>query len=494
MAVFNKKYLVLNEKILIDFINNIPRFISVTDIDTGKFFAVNDYAEKVLGYSRAQLLGRTALELELWVDLADRQRTIEHVKKYGVLENREARFRKADGSIIYGIYSVTQRDSYLIFDLHDITAYHLRIDNFHTGILSVNSDNRIIFANQAARDFFGRDELIDLDIRKLMNNFMDKINLFSGRDTNSANPHYFEAVLLDRYGSKRLCSISVSWHKDKDGQGQITLHFIDKTLQLKTEFELVNTLSDLKIALDDAQKADQAKNDFLANMSHELRNPINAIELAINLAKDALTVDPDKALSYLQMAETKAANLREISTNVLDYFKIEQNIIEIKSEKFSLADLLNEFRSYELTAQANGLDFEIISDPVIPTELLGDVQKLRQVLINLLNNAFKFTAAGQVRLIITAEERISDKIILKFQVIDTGPGIDSVDLKKLFNSFTQLDSSYTKKYQGSGLGLSIVKKLLKALGAEIEVEVIFILCLSLVYHMRIGSKKLLSRF
>ncbi|OQY09961.1 MAG: hypothetical protein B6I28_01945, partial [Fusobacteriia bacterium 4572_132] len=225
----------------------------------------------------------------------------------------------------------------------------------------------------------------------------------------------------------------------------------------------------LRFAKEKEKKANQAKSLFLANMSHEIRTPMNGvIGMAEILGMTKLNEEQKK---YLKNIEISADNLLQIINDILDISKIESGKVVIEKNEINIEKFIEELlEPFIITTKSKGLELVEYINKDIPSCLVGDEGKIRQILINLLGNAIKFTQEGYVYLEIRREIAKDDKIILKFIIEDTGIGIGEKQKNKIFSIFEQGDSSYTKEYQGTGLGLSISKRLVELMGGEIGVE------------------------
>ena len=226
---------------------------------------------------------------------------------------------------------------------------------------------------------------------------------------------------------------------------------------------------ELNQAKDMAINANKAKSEFLATMSHEVRTPINGILGMLNLA--FLTDLTKDQKNYLGMAKSSAEYLMQIVDEVLDFSRIEAGKLELENTIFEISKLIRTTID-ELTFKADEkkIDLKYKFYPGIPAEISGDPGRLKQIIVNLVWNAIKFTDTGEVVLYVEKKSEKNGKIELKFSVRDTGIGIPDEKKDKLFKSFSQGDSSSTRKYGGAGLGLAISKKLTEMMGGNIWFE------------------------
>ncbi len=271
-------------------------------------------------------------------------------------------------------------------------------------------------------------------------------------------------VVLDHIDSQELMDIT-SGIKSDFLKGRYFSEAVSKT-----EFIAILRATELaKMEERRAKAANDAKSNFLANMSHEIRTPINAVlgmnEVILRECKD------EKILEYAQNIEGAGRTLLSLINDILDFSKIEAGSMEIHEAEYDFSTVLNDiFNMVHIKAEQKVIDLVFDVDENIPNSMMGDEMRLRQIMVNVLNNAIKYTSEGSVTLKVKGERSFNDRIILHIDVIDTGIGIKPEDRQSLFDKFKRLDIDKNKTVEGSGLGLAITSSLLELMGGTIDVE------------------------
>jgi len=340
------------------------------------------------------------------------------------------------------------------------------IDNFRLGLLEVEQNGTIIRANEAFCQMsgFSGEELQGKDGGEIL---LDEIERERMKVRNASRiegeEDVYELRILNKAKETRYWLVSAAPLLGDDGEihGSIGIHW-DITQMKEMEFEL-------KEAKRRAEESSKAKAMFLANMSHEIRTPLNGIVgMAEQLAQSQLDADQRYFTDIMRSA---SSTLLSIINDVLDISKIESGKFSIETIPFSLNKTIRQTLSiFEEKAKISGvsLDIDLMDDR--GTMHLGDPHRLSQVLFNIVGNAIKFTHAGYVRVTSQLARGENDICFVSFTIQDTGVGMDMVYLAKVFEAFSQEDSSITRKFGGSGLGLSIARSIVQIMGGTIQIE------------------------
>jgi PAS domain S-box-containing protein len=282
-------------------------------------------------------------------------------------------------------------------------------------------------------------------------------------------PVTFELVILAKEGNRIILDVSTRAITQEDRQVGVLGFARDITARKNAEEALKQSEFEAQRAREAAEAASKAKSEFLANMSHEIRTPMNCILGMTELALDGPLSAEQR--EYLELAKASTGSLLTIINDILDFSKVEAGKLELDLARFSLADLLGTtLKHFALRARQKGLQIGHHIAPGTPDTFLGDAGRVRQVLTNLIGNAIKFTEKGSVMVRVRPELQSESEAVLRFEVIDTGIGIPPEKQQMIFDAFAQADGSATRRYGGTGLGLTISRQIVELMDGSIGVD------------------------
>jgi len=322
---------------------------------------------------------------------------------------------------------------------------------------------RFIDANRFAAELLGytQAELLERTVSDIDPHFPPEAFMEVGERIRQQGYLKFETEQIRRNGCFVPVEMTVYYHESVGEPPRLISFMLDITERKRIELEL-------RQAKAAAEAASTAKSAFLANMSHEIRTPLNAI-LGLNHLMQASTVTPEQS-ERLKKMEVASRHLLSIINDILDLSKIEAGRLELETGNFHLSAVIDNVASMiRETVNHKGLDLEVDPDGV-PLWLRGDVTRLRQALLNLASNAVKFTERGRIAIRALLLDAQGDTLQVRFEVEDSGIGLSPEQQARLFQNFQQADSSTSRKYGGTGLGLSLSKRLIEMMGGEVGVR------------------------
>jgi PAS domain S-box-containing protein len=452
-----------------------PTAVVTVDRD-GVVTSWNLAAEELFGYSRDEAIGRNLDDLVVGQDLRRQAVSYDEALRAGRFHTVTRRARR-DGTladvelIVVPVIEGGDATGYLVI-YHDISElqrqkqyYQSLLEVSPTAIVTIDPDHKVTSWNPAAEKLFGyrREEAIGQDIDSLV--------------ANSQVVHH-EAVQLNRQARNAGQVRLTTRRTRKDGSlvdvdvRAVPIRVGDEMVGL---YAIYHDISELQRAREQAETATQAKSAFLATMSHEIRTPMNAVIGMTGLLVDT-ELTPEQR-SYAEVIRSSGEALMAVIDDILDFSKIEAGRLDLERRPFDLRSCVESALDL-VAASASGKDLELayLFDQGLPSAVMGDATRLRQILINLLNNAIKFTHTGEVVLSVdgkaleSGEEEVGRWHRLHFAVRDSGIGIPKDRQSRLFASFSQVDASTTRRYGGTGLGLAISKRLCELMGGTIWVE------------------------
>jgi PAS domain S-box-containing protein len=467
-----------SEALLSHLVATSPDVITLTELATGRYAMVNDTFCKLSGYRQDEVIGRTAAEIGIWNRTDDRERLLLELQAHDTVKDVATEFVTKAGRRLAMLLSAARFEmdgsDYLVVNARDVTQSERArlereaiLENASIGI-ALTRHQTFQLANPAFEQMFGWPHGAlagQLGIAVWPDEASySRLGAAVGPRLARGEQVEYEGTMRRHDGSTFLCRLlarAVDIHRP--GHGSTIWIAEDVTERRAVE-------QALSAARDAAEAASRAKSAFLANISHELRTPLNGLVGLARLARQA-DVDETRRAQYLEQIVESAKTLSSIVSDILDLSKVEAGKLQLEAVPFDLHTLLVTLhRGYVIWAEARGLTLALEIAPGLPLRVLGDPVRVRQILSNFLTNALKFTAQGGVR--VRAAPLPTGAVAaarLRFEVIDTGIGIDGATQARLFRPFTQGDESTTRRFGGTGLGLSICRELALLMGGDVGV-------------------------
>jgi len=442
----------------------------------GGFQIANPAIARMFGYGSVEEFMQTSVA-DLYADPTQRKAFSDKLLAQGRVVGEELQLKKRDGTPIWGAVTANvvrnKAGEVEYFDglIEDITerkraeealraAYKFQqqlLSTAATAIFTVDANQRITSVNDefCALTGFREEEVVGQHCDVLQGDpCLEKCGLF---DPHRVEPIFKKQCTIQAKNGRRL-TILKNANLTHDDAGRVLggiESFVDVTALIE--------------AREAAESANRLKSEFLANMSHEIRTPMNGIIGMTELALDT-DLTPEQR-EYLEMVQSSADSLRTLLNDILDYSKIEAGKLDLEAIDFNLRDSLGDtLKTLALRAHEKGLELTYHIPPDVPEGLVGDPGRLRQIVVNLIGNAIKFTEQGEIVLEVVLESQTEEEVSLHFAVRDTGIGIPPEKQEVIFESFAQADGSTTRRYGGTGLGLTISSQLVGLMGGRIWVE------------------------
>ncbi len=457
-----------------------PMLMAISNLNTGYFIDVNDTFLKKLGYKKEEVIGHTAEALGLFADIRQREDALKRISSKDRLTDIEILVKSKSGSILIGLFSIEkimiQNQPCLLTIMNDITERKIAEKALRDVVLytrslieasidpfvTINPDGRISDVNTSTEIITGylREDLIGTDFSNYFTE-SEKAKAVHTQVFKTGSVHDYELYIRHKNGKITPVLYNASVYRDEsDNVIGVFAAARDITKHRQIEGELIR-------AKEAAEAANHAKGEFIAHISHELRTPLNGILGYTQILKRDKCLT-DKQSEEIAIIHRGAEHLLVMINDLLDFSRIEAGKLESENADIVLPELLKTTADIaSVQAMQKGIAFIHETSSEIPQKVRGDEKRLRQVLLNLLGNAIKFTEKGSVVLKTDLSFPDQEHILICFQIKDTGIGIPSDQLEKIFEPFHQINR--IGKNEGTGLGLVISRKLVRSMGSELYV-------------------------
>ncbi len=463
--------------------SHVTNGVVINDADN-KILWVNEAFKTIIGYTLEEVKGKKLSKIITGVqsdsqilEYADHQAS---QKKSFTIElltykkDQEPIWLSIVNSVILDEHGEINRSIEIIKDIterkkteYDLQTLSAAVKKSEVGVMIRNNNEELLWMNKAVEKMFGWN-LYELKGSKLGSRFVGELTDLDAynkaRENITSNQSYEVEILLYK---KDRTPIWLLIHSTplRNSEGVVERHLgilIDISVRKNAEQELIRTR-------EEALKLSRAKETFISVLSHEIRTPINAV---IGMSRILLEENPAPSqLNHLNILKFSSENLLKLVNDVLDFTKIETGNMQLESVPVNLRELATQtLHTLGFKPENKNLNIRLTIDPALPELVMADSTRLYQIMMNLLGNAIKFTEQGEVMLSVNLEQENADTVLICFSVKDTGIGIPENKLKSIFEAYSQASTDTTRKYGGTGLGLTITKKLIELHQSRIEVQ------------------------